>query len=134
MLRTLTGFILIASAFGFLYFKSPLEFYLKPKQERLYLLWSKDFRQLSKDQNFAKIFSQLGQVDVHFTDPQVATEFEDFKTPFMAVEGYPYTLKIGITRWIEKTKYGFVVQHELLDPTGDKIYEFGRTYSVGFIL
>lgn len=131
--RFIIGLALILSAFGLIYLKSPVGFYLKPKQERLYILWKKDFNELSKNPKFAKIFTQLGKVEVHFTDPQVATEFEQFNTPFIPNEGSPYILKISVTRWIEKTEYGFVVQHELFDQTEDKIYEFGRTYKVGYI-
>ena len=133
MLRFLSGFVLIFSALTLLYAKSPLKFYMKPKQERLYQLWNKDFQELTKDKKFAKVFSQLGKVEIHFTDPQVANEFEEFKTPFHTKASHPYFLKVSITRWIEHNRYGFIVQHELFDSSEDKIYEFGRTYTVGLI-
>jgi hypothetical protein len=134
MLKFFSGTLLIGAAFMIAYSQFPVGYYLTPKQERLYQIWKTDLDKLSNDPKFAKIFQNLSQVDVHFTDPQVATEFEEFRTPFSAAEGRAYILKISITRYIEKQEYGFVVQHELFDQNEDKIYEFGRTYKVGLIL
>ena len=134
MLRFLSGFLLVLAASILVFLKSPLPQYLKPKQDRLYQIWKKDFSKLSEDQKFSAIFNNLAKIEVHFTDPQVAEEFEKFQIPFTSKPGNSYTLKIGITRWIEKSEYGFVIQHELFDQTGDKVYELGRTYKVGIIL
>jgi len=134
MLRFLSGILLVIAAGLLLYIKYPVGYYFQPKQDRLYDIWNKDFNKLSQDKKFADVFKNIGKIEVHFTDPQVATEFERFNIPFKASKGKPYTLKISVTRWIEKQKYGFVIQHELFDNTDDKIYEFGRTYEVGLIL
>lgn len=134
MVRFISGLLFLLAA-GFLFFiQSPIGFYLKPKQERLYVLWQKDMDHLANNKEFQNMLNQLGKVEIQFTDPQVATEFEEFQSPFKVTSGYPYTLKISVTRWIEKNEYGFVVQHELFDETDDKVYEFGRTYKVGYIL
>ncbi len=121
------------AAGGLLYSQYPLDYYLKPKQDRLLMHWQKDIAKLSENQKFSEVFKKVGKVEVHFTDPQVATEFEKFSTPFVPQEGQPLVLRISVTRWIEKKEYGFVVQHELFDETDDKVYEFGRTYKVGLI-
>ncbi len=134
MLRFFSGLLFFAAAGGLLYSQFPVNYYLQPKQERLYKVWKKDIDKLSENNKFADVFKQVGKVEVHFTDPQVATEFEEFHTPFTPHQGQTYILKISVTRWIEKREYGFVVQHELFDETEDKIYEFGRTYKIGLIL
>ena len=114
--------------------RSPqVQFYLKPKHERLLILWKKDIGKLYKDKNSRKIFESLARVDVHFTDPQVADEFSEFKAPFKTSDSSGYILKLNITRWIHKNRYGFVIDHEIFDQSDDKVYEFGRTYHVGFI-
>ncbi len=133
MVRFLLGFLLIAAAGGVFYSQGPIQYYMKPKQDRLYSLWKEDIDKLSENQKFAEVFQNVGKVEVHFTDPQVATEFERFNTPFLPSKGKPLILKISVTRWIEADSYGYVVQHELFDETEDKIYEFGRTYKVGLI-
>ena len=81
----------------------------------------------------SRVFSNLASVDIHFSDPQVAEEFADFATPFRATNPKGYILKISITRWIDKSEYGYVIQHELFDQDDDKLHEFGRTYKVGYI-
>jgi hypothetical protein len=134
MSRFLLGLVFIVAAGGLLYSQFPLAYYLQPKQDRLLGHWKSDIKTLSQNQEFAKIFKKVGKVEVHFTDPQVATEFERFHTPFSPVEGQPLILRISVTRWIEKREYGFLVQHELFDETDDKIYEFGRIYKIGLIL
>lgn len=134
MFRFLSGFLLLLAAGGLIYSQFPVDYYMKPKQMRLYDVWKADIDKLSQNEKFADVFKNVGKIEVHFTDPQVATEFEEFHIPFKPSEGKPYILRISVTRWIEKTSYGFVVQHELFDETDDKIYEFGRTYKIGLIL
>ena len=133
MFRFVFGLLLIAGA-GFLVFKSPkVQFYIKPKQQRLFIAWQKDIENLYRDQKFRKVFKHISKIEVHFTDPEVAEEFTDLKTPFKANDSTGYILKLSITRWIQKNEYGFVIQHEIFDQSEDKIYEFGRTYQVGFV-
>ncbi len=134
MLRFLIGLLCISAALLIVHSQFPVTYYFQPKQDRLHQLWTQDFNNLRKDPKFAEVFQQVGKVEVHFTDPEVATEFERFHTPFKPQEGQPYILRISVTRWIEKSEYGFLIQHELFDSTDDKIYEFGRTYKVGLIL
>lgn len=133
MLRFLSGLLLISAASILLYTNFPIGYYLQPKQVRLYNLWKADFQKLEKDEKFKEVFKNIGKIEMHFTDPQVASEFGNFSPPFKATTSKPYTLKISITRWIDQSNYGYVIEHELFDQTDDKIYEFGRTYSVGKI-
>ena len=133
MQRFLAGLLLLLSAGLLIYLKSPMSYYLQPKQDRLLQIWERDLNQLYSDPKFQKVFTNLAKVEVHFTDPQVAEEFSDFKTPFKSSPENSYILKISVTRWIEKSEYGFVIQHELFDQDDDKLYELGRTYRVGLI-
>lgn len=133
MARFITGFALILAAGILLYAQFPISFYFKPAQERLFIVWQKDFAKLSQDKKFAQAFNNIAKIEVNFTDPQVAEEFDKFRTPFKTGKPGGYILKIGITRWIEKGEYGFVVQHEIFDSSDDKLYEFGRTYKIGYI-
>lgn len=134
MVRFISGFTLILAAGILIYVNFPIDFYMKPAQERLFIVWQRDFAKLSQDKKFAKTFSQLSKIEINFTDPQVAEEFDNFKTPFKVGKSPGYVLKISITRWIEKGEYGFIVQHEIFDEADDKLYEFGRTYKIGLIL
>ena len=124
MFRFILGFLLIASSFSILYSHFPVDQYLKPKQVRLYNDWQKDISKLSQNQQFADMLSQISNVEIHFTDPDIAEEFDDFRAPFKEDKTQSYLLKISITRWIDQNRYGFVVQHELFDDTENKIYEF----------
>ena len=133
MFRFIFGLLLIVGA-CFLVFKSPkVQFYMKPREQRLFTLWQKDIQNLYKDQKFKETFKHIAKVEIHFTDPDVAEEFSDFKSPFKTGDPSGYILKLNITRWIQKNQYGFVIQHDIFDQSEDKIYEFGRTYQVGFI-
>ena len=133
MIRFAFGSLLIVGAF-FLVFKSPkVQFYMKPTEQRLFILWHKDIQKLYKDEKFKKAFKRVAKVEIHFTDPDVAEEFSNFKSPFKTGDSSGYILKVNITRWIQKNQYGFVIQHDIFDQDEDKIYEFGRTYQVGFI-
>lgn len=134
MSRFFAGLFLILLAVAVVLGVSPVRYYTTPKQVRLYDLWQQDFQKLSKDPKFGKVFNNLAKVEVHFTDPQVAEEFANFRTPFTTNSTEQgFILKISITRWMEAKEYGFVIQHELFDQSEDKVYEFGRTYKVGLI-
>ena len=134
MFRFLSGFILIVAAAALAYSQAPVGFYLQPKQDRLYKLWNAEIQKLSEDKKFAEVFENVGKIEVHFTDPEVASEFDRFNIPFKENPGKSFILRISVTRWIEQNEYGFLVQHELFDETDNKIYEFGRTYKIGYIL
>lgn len=134
MWRFFAGLLMILSAGTLIYIKFPIGYYLQPKQERLYSSWKHDISELARDPEFSKALSRVGKVEIHFTDPEVAGEFEDFHPPIKSTPNQPYILKISITRWIEKTEYGFVIQHELFDESDNKFFELGRTYKIGLIL
>ena len=133
-MRFIVGLFFILAAVGLVSFASPLSFYLKPKQERLVKLWQQDIAKLQSNAEFSQAFSNLSGIEIYFTEPEVADEFENFPTPFSTQAGGTYLLKVSITRWIEPRHYGFVVQHELFDQNDNKVFEFGRTYRIGFIL
>lgn len=133
MTRFASGLLLIVSALLLGYLSSPLPFYLKPGVKRLQEVWTEDLNSLSKNKNFHNTISQLGSVEIHFTDPQVAEEFSGLEAPFVLNREKPLVLRVSITRWIDKSKYGFIVQHEIFDKDDDKIFEFGRTYHIGYI-
>ena len=133
MFRFILGFLLITSSFALVYSHFPVDQYLKPKQMRLYNDWQKDISKLSQNKQFSDMLKQIRTVEIHFTDPDIAEEFVDFKAPFRVFKNQNLVMKVSITRWIDKNRYGFLVQHELFDETENKIYEFGRTYHTGYI-
>ena len=133
-MKLFLGLFFMCLAGAVFYAKGPVTYYTTPKQLRLSQLWDKDIQQLSQDQQFQEIFADLANIELHFTDPQVAEEFENLKAPFQTNAAGQRTLKVSITRWIEERDYGFIVQHELFSLDGNKVYEFGRTYKVGIIL
>lgn len=133
MIRFLSGLLLIAAAALLAYTASPIQYYFQPKQQRLVNTWQADLNHLKQDPQLNKVFNQIAQVELHFTDPQVAEEFKNLTPPIQETTSHGYILKISITRWIEASEYGYVIQHEFFDQNQDKLHEFGRTYRIGLI-
>lgn len=121
-------------AASLLIFMSPqVQFYRGSKSQRLYSLWDRDIEKLKSDKEFKKMFLNLNEVELTFTDPQVSNELDELKTPIKTTDGTSLKLKVAVIRWIDKNRYGYVLQHEVFDSNDDKIFEFGRTYKIGFI-
>lgn len=133
MKKLITVFCIYIAASLLVYQSPQVQFYKKPRYERLYTLWKNDLKQLEKKPEFQKVLLNIGEVELDFTDPQVADELDALKVPFKKNEGASFKLKVGIIRWISGNQYGYILQHEIFDVSDDKIYEFGRTYKVGFI-
>ena len=114
--------------------KTPVMFYTKPKETRLLTVWKKDIDSLMEKKDFQKYFKNLSTVSIHFTDPDVAEEFDKMKSPFTTAGNKgSYILRVTITRWIKGNRYGFIVEHEVFSKYKDKLDEFGKTYTIGFI-
>lgn len=132
MIKTI-GFIFISIAILLaLLASSPLKFYYKPGYQRLERLWAKDVKNLYKNKEFSQVLNNIKTVEFNFDDPQVATELEKLGSPFKKNKDGHIILKVQIIRWIAENRYGYVLQHELFDENEDKVFEFGRTYKVGF--
>ena len=114
--------------------KTQVIFYAQSRDARFLSAWKKDIDTLLiKKKTFQKYFDSLYEVKIHFTDPDVAEEFDEIKAPFKAVNDGSYILRVSITRWIKGNEYGFIVQHEVFSKYKNKVDEFGRTYNIGFI-
>ena len=133
MTRFLSSLCLILSSAILLYLMTPIKFYTQSKQDRLIEIWKKDIEFLMEKKNAPLLFKQISKLEVVFTDPDIAEEFKNFTTPFSKNSAGKYSLKIAITRWIDRHEYGFVIQHEFFDHSDDKHYEFGRTYKIGYV-
>ncbi|MCB0377940.1 MAG: hypothetical protein KDD33_05550 [Bdellovibrionales bacterium] len=126
--------LIVICAFGLIAYSSPqVQFFTKPKHQRLYKLWKADMDNLAKKDEFKKLFLNIGKIEFEFPDPQVAEELGDLGSPFVKRDGANYVLKIEIIRWIHGNRYGYVIQHNIFDLSDDKLFEFGRTYKVGWI-
>lgn len=124
----------LLTAAGLLAFMSPqVQFYTKPRHQRLYNLWKADIDRLQQNPEFKKLLLNVGDVELGFTDPQVSEELDLLNPPIKKTEGASLSMKVEVIRWIDKNNYGYVLQHEIFDNTENKIYEFGRTYKVGII-
>ncbi len=133
MTRFLSGLLLILAALVLGYLASPIPFYLQSKEARLKTLWSKDLVHLAQNKDFANTFKQISKTEIYFSDPQIAEDFSQLNVPITLNPQGPLVLKVSITRWIDKNKYGFIVEHNIFDKDDDKIFEFGRTYHIGYI-
>ena len=121
-------------AAGLLIFLSPqVQFYMKPRHQRLYNLWKSDIDRLQQNADFKKLMLNIDDVELGFSDPQVSEELDLLQVPIKKTQGTNLHMKVEVIRWIDKNDYGYVLQHEIFDSTENKIYEFGRTYKVGII-
>jgi|GEM_PF-2972528 len=114
----------------------PIAFYLSPRTERLQGLWDKDFGQvIEKNKKMEKLFANIRDYEFSFSDPQVSEEIGDLELPIELNQEGPLIMSIEVIRWIEKNRYGYILQHDVFDTTSgepQKIFEFSRNYRIGF--
>ncbi|NQZ18128.1 MAG: hypothetical protein HRT44_02550 [Bdellovibrionales bacterium] len=133
MTKLIAGLCLFIAAGLILFMSPPVQFYKQTPSQRLGSLWSNDIARLKQQDDFNKMLVNVGEVELSFTDPQVEDELSDLKSAIKVTKGASLKIRVDVIRWISGNRYGYVLQHDVFDSTDDKVFEFGRTYKVGFI-
>ena len=112
----------------------PVGFYSKPGYQRLAQLWTQDLERIKEHKTFGPLLGEVRAFELHYSDPQVASELEALVVPLVKNPNGKFLVRIEIIRWIDGHHYGYVLQHNFFDLTlgeHEKVHEFGRTYQVG---
>lgn len=109
-------------------------FYLKPPHEKLLTRWKADLAQLEKAQKLPSQWNDIREIQLRSDNSPIQEWLPQIKAPIQTNPNGRYRLEIFLIHWIEKYKYGVVVEYNLIDLTSNnKVWEFGRTYPLGFI-
>lgn len=108
---------------------------LKKPSVRLNIIWHEDLQKnVLQSDSYKKIFNRVSKFEFTSDDPDLIPFLEKLSPPAELNKIGDLKVNVHISRWFDKTQYGFVVQHNFLEShTDEKVFEFGRTYPVGYI-
>lgn len=111
-----------------------ISYYIKPPQEKLLTRWQEDLTQLEKGKYLPKQWSEISEVEIRSDNSPIQEWLPTLKAPIQKNPQGRYRLEIFLIHWIEKYKYGVVMEYSLIDLTSNnKVWELGRTYHLGYI-
>lgn len=134
-MKTLGAFILVLSLILILSYTLELDSLILSPPERLEKIWKKDINSVVlQNESYKKILTNISQIDFTTDDPDLKKFLDQLNSPVPIAPSGNLKLNVHISRWFEGNKYGMVIQHNFFDKQSeDKVFEFGRTYFVGYI-
>ena len=132
-MKIIFGFLLIqVSALLAMYEYYHLGQWLTPPPVRASQKWKHEAEKVVRtSKSLQASLSSLGKIEQTTTDQQFKEMIDSTQSPFKVVAGGNYTLKLQFMPWMEDMKYGYVIQHEIFELTGNKIAEFNVNIEIG---
>ncbi len=94
--------------------------------------WKKEVaKNVSKSKTLQTTLPSLRKIDQTTTDQQFKEMIDATISPFKVTPGGNYLLKLQFMPWMEDMKYGYVIQHEVFDISGNKVSEFNVNIEIG---
>lgn len=117
---------------SFSYFR--VAYWIKPPKEKLEITMTEDFRNLEKAHSLPSAWKDIKEVKIRGDNSPVQEWIPKFRIPVSRNPNGKYCLEMFLIHWIEGSRYGVVVQYNLVDLTDNNtIWELNRTYKLGFI-
>ena len=124
--------IFIATALAAHLTLSYLDYVNAPPAKRLQLLWNRDTKMLADQNKLPKEWNDIREI-VYITPTRLAKVWaKSVKAPIALNSLGKYKIEIMITDWQNKGATSAMIQYDLLDlKSGNVLWEFGRTFSLG---
>lgn len=132
-MKLLFGFILIQIAVLLaVYEHFHLGELLTPPAARAAKKWKSEVeKNVNKSKTLQTSLSSLNKIEQTTTDQQFKDMIDATASPFKIAGGGNYLLKLQFMPWMEDMKYGYIIQHEIFDISGNKISEFNVNIEIG---
>lgn len=132
-MKILFGFILIQLAVLLAAYEHfHIGEWLVPPAARAAKKWKSEVvKNMSKSKTLQASLPSLYKIEQTTTDQQFKDMIDATASPFHIAAGGNYLLKLQFMPWMEDMKYGYVIQHEVFDVTGNKVSEFNVNIDIG---
>lgn len=125
--------LLILGAVAAAYFKA--DYWVLSPKEKFLRSWQEDQAILKKAGNLPEGLSHLRQVEIRSDNSPAQEWLADLKGKIPLDPNGTFKLSVMVIHWIESNRYGAVVQYNLVDlKSGNTVWEFSRTYKLGYLL
>lgn len=127
------GFIMVVLATALIaYDQLNVSYWQKAPEIRAGEKWKSEIvKVVSKNSKLKTALLLLSKIEQTTTDQQFKDMIDHTPSPFKVVEKGAYKLKLQFMPWIEEMKYGYLIQHELFDVSGNKVSEFNVNIDIG---
>jgi hypothetical protein len=107
---------------------------LSPK-EKFMSSWQDDVRLLRKKKALPAPWDHIREIEVRSDNSPAIDWVDSLKKQIKIDPNGTYKLNVMVIHWIEKTKYGAIVQYSITDlKSGNTIWEISRTLHLGYLL
>jgi hypothetical protein len=132
-MKYLLSFILFLAAGALIaYDQFHLEYWMTPPEKRAESKWKSEIEKTLKvSKKLQTAIYLIKSIEMTTTDQQFKDLIDKSKSPFKKANNGKYDLKLQFMPWIEEMKYGYLIQHEFFDETGNKVIEFTSNVEIG---
>ena len=111
------------------------QYWLLTPKEKFMTSWQEDLALLRKSKNLPAGWDHIQKVEIK-SDSSAAIDWVQSLKPKIKIDSAGnYKLNIMVIHWIEKNKYGAIVQYSMTDlKSGNLIWEISRTLHLGYLL
>ena len=111
------------------------DYWLLAPKEKFLSSWQEDVRLLKKKNALPASWDHIREVEVKSDNSPAIDWIESLKSQVKIDPNGTHKLNVLVIHWIEKTKYGVIVQYSITDiKSGNTIWEISRTLHLGYLL
>lgn len=132
------GFILLIVALASLglvsYAVFRVDYWLAPPPEKFKRSWYEDVQLLEKSKSLPKEWQSIREISIKADNSPAQDWIAELTAPITVTKDGHYRLDVFIIHWIEKERYGVVIQYNLVElKSQNTIWELGRTLKLGIV-
>lgn len=112
----------------------PMRWLWQSRWDRIQTSYKSDLDQFFSSKNGLKLYSELGDHEFFFPDPEVFRELDGMEFPKKMKASGRVFLKIEVFRWIHEGRFGYIFQHDFFDTQSgeqEKVFEWSKSYEAG---
>ena len=107
---------------------------LSPK-DKFIRSWQDDVALLKKSGKLPDGFNHIREIEIKSDNSPARDWIDDLKRRVPTEPTGTYKLSVMVIHWIEDTRYGAIVQYNLVDTkSGNTVWELSRTFKLGYLL
>jgi hypothetical protein len=111
------------------------DYWMLAPKDKFLRSWQEDLKLLRKNKALPASWDHIREVEVKSDNSPAIDWVESVKKQTKLDPNGTFKLNVMVIHWIEKTKYGAIVQYSITDTrSGNTVWEISRTLHLGYLL
>jgi hypothetical protein len=111
------------------------DYWLLTPKEKFLTSWQDDVSRLRKSHALPPSWDHIREIEIQSDNSPAVDWVDSLKAKIPIDSTGTYKLNIMVIHWIEKNKYGAIIQYSIKDlKTGNTIWEVSRTLHLGYLI